>query len=590
MKFLKLETVKKWGCPIGVFLFVVLAFYFYLFKEFTPIFGINDDWTIYMVLSGSYLGEPDPYVLFFLYPLAWFVCKLYELTTEIPWYGLLLHGCFILSGFWLFIRCYTRLRVKKMLIATTALIIFLISNIRILLAIQYTHSAAVCGAAAIFCFVTADTKEADRKKYLWENIPTVLMASLALCIRQNAAYMCLPVAGMLFLAKWYLEDKKINKEVIRKYSGFLIVLFFALGSLLLSHKIAYSSDLWSEYADINYYREKVVDFYGSLSYEEMKDVADEIGMSEEAYQLRQSMLPFYNADMPYSQFLKIMAERSKEKYDLEHPFGMRFSDSNEKIVHSLYDKNITPQNYIYVLLFVVLLVWLVLKKEWQGLIMLAAYLFGRFFAWYYVLFNGRFPLRIPQCLFAIDILAVLAIFVYFISQVERKEGSVDIFEGLVGTIALCGTLIIFYTVYEPLKVEFAYVDIFQDRWYGVKKYCMQNPENMYLLNNGSQTLYYFSDNVLETNTIGKMGNCYSIANFYSMSPNCFKKNNMQPGADMAEELLNQGNNYLIYEKGCFNEGEYYLQYYRNHYPTFQCVMVDTFDTETSSFEVYHISK
>lgn len=590
MKQLEFHKMKKWIWPIGVFLFVVLAFYFFLFRKFNPIFGINDDWTVYMVLSGSYLGEPDPYVLFFLYPFAWFICKLYELTTEIPWYGLLLHGCFILSGFWLFIRCYTRYKTKKILLAVSALIIFLVSNIRILLAIQYTHSAAMCGAAAIFCFVTADTKGADWKKYLWVNIPTILMAALALCIRQNAAYMCLPVAGMMFLAKWFVEDKKINVEVIKKYSGFFVVLFAVLGSLLISHKIAYSSELWSEYADINYYREKVVDFYGTLSYEEMKDVAEEIGMTEEEYNLRQLMLPFYNADMPYSEFLKIMMERSKEKYDLAHPFSVRLQESNDKILSSLYDKNVSPQNYIYILLMVVLCVWLIGRREWKGFLFIGAYLFGRFFAWYYVLFNGRFPIRISQCLFSIDILAVLTILIYFMSTVKRKEEKKGIFDLLMGVITISSVLLIFYKTYEPLKTEFSYVYIFQDRWYGVKEYCMQHPENMYLLNGGSQTLYYFSDNILDTNTIGKTQNYYAVSNFYSMSPNCFKKNNMPGGSNMAEELLNQGNNYWIYEKGCFNEEEIFMQYYKNHYPTFRCELVDTFDTETTSFEVYYMSK
>ena len=68
----------------AVFLVITLGFYFILFWKFTPIFGINDDWTVYMVLSGSYLGEPDPYVLFFLYPLAWLISTLYRNTPAIP--------------------------------------------------------------------------------------------------------------------------------------------------------------------------------------------------------------------------------------------------------------------------------------------------------------------------------------------------------------------------------------------------------------------------------------------------------------------------------------------------------------------------
>lgn len=590
MKYLSFKEYKKYICPISTFFIIVLGFYFFLFKRYTPIFGINDDWTVYMVLSGSYLGKPDPYVLFFLYPLAWLLCLLYKITTEIPWYGLLLHGCFILSGFWLFIRCYTRLKTKRLLVAIVALVIFLCSNIRILLAIQYTHSAAVCGAAAIFCFITADTKGADWKQYLWTNIPTVLMAALALSIRQNAAYMCLPVAGMLFLAKWLIEDRKIDLELIKKYSGFLITLFGVLGSLLLIHKIAYSDVLWSEYADINYYREKVVDFYGGLTYEEMKDVADEIGMTEEEYNLREMMLPFYNADMPYSEFLKIMTERSKEKYDLAHPFSDRLEDANKNIVESLTDKNLRPQNLIYGILFVAAIMCFVCNKEWKGILALGFYLFGRFFAWYYVLFNGRFPIRIPQCLYAIDILAVLAILIFFQEARAEKKSFNDTINITLGIILVVITLGTFYSAFNQLEEEMAYIDVYQDRWYGVKEYCMQHPENMYLLNDGSRTLYYYSDNVFDTKTTGKLQNYYSISNFYSMSPNCFKKTNMPPGCNMAEELLNQGNNYWIYEKGQFTGEEEFVKYYRNHYPTFSCELVDTFETETASFEVYFMTK
>lgn len=589
MKYLDLKKFKENIVVICIFLGVILAFYFYLFKEFTPVFGINDDWTVYMVLSGSYLGEPDPYVLFFLYPLAWLICKLYELTTAIPWYGLLLHGCFILSGFWIFIRCYTRIKAKRLIIAVSALVIFLFSCIRMLVAIQYTHAATVCGAAAIFCFITADTKNADWKKYLWANIPTIFMAALALSIRQNAAFMCLPVAGMLFLAKWFVEEKKIDVDIIKKHGIFCIALIGVLGTLLLTHKIAYSSELWSEYADINYYREKVVDFYGTLSYEEMEDVAEEIGMSEDEYRLREIMLPFYNADMPYSEFLETMMERSKEKYDLEHPFEVRFQEANEKIIYYLQEESTSPQNFIFVILFVAVCIWLIYVKEWRGFIFMAAYLFGRFFAWYFVLFNGRFPLRIPQCLFAIDILAVIGIWLYFIQQEEKK--TVNRVLEKICTIAFAGSILIScYKGVETTKVSEAYVEAFQDRWYGVKEYCMQRPENVYLLNGGSNTLFYFSDNILDTNTIGQPQNYYAISNFYSMSPNGFKKTEVSPGGNMAEELLEKDNVYWIYEKGSFSEEMFLHQYYKKYYETFKCELVDTFSTETSTFEVYFLGK
>lgn len=585
----RLKNIKNYIVGIGIFFIVTIIFYLFLFYEYTPIFGINDDWTVYMVLSGSYLGEPDPYVLFFLYPLAWIICKLYTLTSAVPWYGLLLQGCFILSGFWIFIRFYTRCKNNKYILSIGAVLLFYFSNLRILTSIQYTHAAAVCGASAIFCFVTAETKNVDCKGYLKANIPTIIMAALALCIRKNAAFMCLPVAGMLFIAKWFWEDKNINSEVIKKYLVFCISLCGVLGGLLLSQEIAYSSDLWSEYADINYYREKVVDFYGTLGYEEMADITESIGMTEEEYNLREEMLPFYNADISYSEFLKIMMERSKEKYDLAHPFAVRLKEANNKMVHSIFDQDIGPQNHVVLIMFVASIIWIVGNKRWEICSFIFCYLFGRFFAWYYILFNGRFPIRIPQCLFNIDFLALLGICLYLNKEgmcEEKVKRFMKIFKTGVLVCLICACLI----GTKEAKKNGEYISIYQDRWYGVKEYCMQHPENLYALNGGSQTLLYFSDDVFDTSTIGQPQNYYAISNFYSMSPNCFKKLGISAGGNMAEEIMEMENHYWIYEKGCFSEEDLFIQYYKNNYDSFACELVDVFNTETSTFEVYYFSK
>ena len=585
----RLKNIKDYIVGIGIFLIVTLAFYLFLFYEYTPVFGINDDWTVYMVLSGSYLGEPDPYVLFFLYPLAWIICKLYTLTNAIPWYGLLLQGCFILSGFWIFIRFYTKCKKNKYLLSIASLLLFYFSNLRILTTIQYTHAAAVCGASAIFCFITAETKNADWKEYLKANVPTIIMAALALCIRKNAAFMCLPVAGMLFLAKCFWEDKNINLKVIKKYLAFCVVLCSVLGGLLLSQEIAYSSDLWSEYADINYYREKVVDFYGTPTYEEMADIAENIGITEEEYNLRENILPFYTADISYSEFLKIMMERSKEKYDLKHPFAIKLKEANNNMVNSIFDKDIGPQNHIVLIMFITVIIWMICNKSWREFSFILCYLFGHFFAWYYILFNGRFPIRIPQCLFVVDFLALLGIYLY-LNKEEICEKNVEKFMQIFGAGVLACLVSICVIGSKEVKKNEEYISIFQDRWYGVKEYCMQQPENLYALNGGSQTLYYFSDDVFDTNTIGKPQNYYSISNYYSMSPNCFKKLGISGGEDMAEEILEMGNHYWIYEKGCFSEEALFLKYYKNKYDTFKCELVDVFDTETTTFEVYYLSK
>lgn len=594
MEEAKRRSRKENRIMLGLFGIITLGFYLYLFHAFTPIFGINDDWTVYMVLSGSYLGEPDAQVLFFLYPLAWIISSLYKLTTAIPWYGLCLHGCFLISGFWLFWRCWRFKGLagkrKKALFAALALLLFWFSCLGVLTMIQYTHSAAVCGASAIFCFFTADTKGRDWKGFLKANIPTLLMAGLALCIRQNAAFMCLPAAGMLFAAKFFLEEKKLAWEGMKKYLGFAGTLLIMTGALLISHQAAYSSAEWSEYARINYYREKVVDFYGTLEYAEMKDVAEKTGMSEKQYKISQEILNFYTGDLPYSEFLEIMMERSKERYDEANPLSERFKTSTRTIVRSFVDSSLLPQNRVVLLLGVFLLAGCIWGKEWKGIFTLLAWQLGRLFAWYYILFNGRFPLRIPQCLFFIDILVLMAIGLYFGQSIlalgKEKKG---IFQAaavsFLGMAFLIGAQGI-----KRIQQDTAHVESYQDRWYGVKEYCMENPDKMYLLNGGSQTLFYFSDSVLDTHTIGKPQNYYANSNFYSLSPNFYKKTGIEPGSDVAEAILEQENNYWIYETGCFSEELSIVNYYKDRYHSFTWELVDTFSTKTSSFEVYRFSK
>ena len=73
--------------------FLVLLILFYCLELFfiRPVDGINDDWGMYSILSGAYLGYPDAHVMFFLYPLSWLLCQLYKLWSFIPWYGLFQH-------------------------------------------------------------------------------------------------------------------------------------------------------------------------------------------------------------------------------------------------------------------------------------------------------------------------------------------------------------------------------------------------------------------------------------------------------------------------------------------------------------------
>ena len=592
MTIFKKEKGKELLIGSLVFLFISACFYLYVFLKYDMIYGINDDWTLYMVISGSYLGYPEPRVNYMMFPLAWLIGRLYGITDSIPWYGLTLQGLVFLCGACIYIRIFIRVKDawEKVAYSVIGLLIFLCAHINVIVLIQFTQVGAICGATAIFLFLTADTKGKGWMEYLKSNIPTIIMATFSLNVRENTLYMCLPVAGMILIAKWFVEDKKITKDVLIRYSGIAIALLVFLGGTVLCHKIAYSSPEWKEYVDVNNIWTRGVDYYGFPSADEIEDVLYQNGMTKEDYEISITYQTFYRGDMKYSDFLKIITDIGKEKYDKHYTFGVKLKEANTKIVNSLFLEALRPLNYMVCLGFicVVILIWSSRNKN--ALIAFLFYLFGRFFAWYFLLFAGRFPDRIPQGLFSIDFMVLIGFVLYFDVWTPNgvlKMKYMRVWEMVIVAIA---TIVIINNGFETQKRLTDYVDIYQDRWYGIKEYCQKHPKNKYFLSGGSQTFLYYSDNIWETDTIGKPQNFYTNTNFDSPSPNFYDMMGAEYESYLGDDMIEQEENYWIYEKGCFSEEVSIIQFYQSEYDTFQYELVDTFETETSAFEVYHFSK
>lgn len=592
MGIMKKEKIKEFLIGLAIFAVICAGFYLYVFWEFDPIYGINDDWTLYMVISGSYLGYPEPHVNYMMYPLACLLCGLYSITSEIPWYGIMLQGFVALCGFFLYFRIYYRLSkgIKRHIFSVLGLLVFLCSHIGIIIAIQYTQVGAICGATAIFLFLTADTKGKGCKEYLMANIPTIIMATISLNMRENTLYMCLPIAGMILIAKWFVEDRKITKEVIVRYSGLVFVLGVCLGGTIITHEIAYSSPEWKEYVRVNDIWTVGWDYYGFPKYEEIEEFLTENGMTQADYEVALAYQTFYRGEMKYSDYLTVITNAAKEKYDAQHTFQVKLNDANEKIVNSLTRSSLRPLNLTVVLLFVTVIFLMFYTRNRMVLVPLLCYLFGRFFAWYFLLFAGRFPDRIAQGLFTMDLMVLLGFILYF--GLGEKKGilklkSVCITGGLVLTAVFA---VIIKDGTKMLNIMEEQGDIYQERWYGIKNYCQEHQENRYFLSGGSQTLFYFSDDIFETKTIGKPQNFYTNTNFDSPSPNFYDMIGAEYESYLGDDMIEQDNHYWIYEKGCFSEEVDIVKFYKTEYDTFTYELVDTFDTGSTTFEVYYFDK
>ena len=302
-----------------LFFFLLLAaFYVFLILVIKPVDGINDDWGMYSILSGAYTGTPDAHVMFFLYPLSWLLSKLYTMWSQIPWYGLFQHGVQVFSLYAVYRRI---LRIRQRHNSQVSfvwpafssfLLLFFVVDLNVLSEAQYTTTAGLAAAAALFCFTTAKINQTNTGFFL-DNIPTLLLSWISYSMRQNIFYLMLPMAGMLWLSKWMIAHRNGYDNAAQKLLGFALLLLLGMGLLWGANAVAYSGQEWSDFRKINHYRERVGDFYSWPEYEECREELMALGLDEEAYMYRKNGAPHVGYQMSVSDW-KQMHDIAKDCY------------------------------------------------------------------------------------------------------------------------------------------------------------------------------------------------------------------------------------------------------------------------------------
>lgn len=141
-------------CGALIFTFSLALF---LSAQFDFYYDLNDDTMIKDILSGAYTGHPSGYCIQMLYPLAWCIALCYRAIPTVPWYGLFLCLCqfgvvFLISVRLLFIA--KRMRTGFLVLGVEAALIIGLF-LREIVVIQYSVTAGICMAGAVFLFLTA---------------------------------------------------------------------------------------------------------------------------------------------------------------------------------------------------------------------------------------------------------------------------------------------------------------------------------------------------------------------------------------------------------------------------------------------------
>lgn len=562
------------------------AFYLFLLFYIRPVDGINDDWGMYSTLSGAYLGYPDAHVLFFLYPLSWLLCELYKLNSSIPWFGLFQHGvhiCCIGLIYHKVLQLWKKKHSESENILFPAIcilsILFFIVDLNVLSEAQYTTTAGFAAATALFYFIT--TKSDDSiVVFLKGNIPTFLLAWLTFSMRQNVLYMMLPIAGMLWLAKWLLSNRRSYGGYILKLFSFVLILAAGMGILYGLHMAAYSEKEWSDFIKINHYRERVGDFYTWPEYEECAKEVAALGLDEESYGYIRSGAPYIGYQMSLDDWEQ-MHQIAKNCYQERTSVRSRLKNILTGSLNVfLYQNGMQPLNLCVA--FLLLTTFLLILYR-HNTVALAAYLFylaGRTVTWSYVLYEGRFPKRIIQPLFAADFMVLSGLLLAFnLIRINRKK-----------TYAICISCI---ALLSAISVNCTKTDIDasyhanQDVWEGLKAYCYSHPDSFYIWSNGTNTLDNYCESPFST-TLDTYQNFFYTNWGVVCNPNSRTKLSNHGIGEFGADLVANKNVYFIFEERLYHREHPVIMYFRHTYGV-DCKAVDSFMAGELRYEVYQLN-
>ncbi len=568
-----------------VFFLLLAAFYAIEILWIGPVDGINDDWGMYSILSGAYTGAPDAHVMFFLYPLSWLLSKLYSLCSFIPWYGLFQHGVQIGSLFAVYRRTL-KIRKKhdpKKFFLPLSVIVFLslffVIDLNVLSEAQYTTTAGLAAAAALFCFTTSRTAQTTTG-FLRDNIPTFLLAWTAFSMRQNIFYLCLPMAGMLWLSKWILSRRGSRKDAACKLLVFAVILGLGMGILWGINAKAYASTEWSDFRKINHYRERVGDFYTWPAYEECKDDLDALGIDEDTYFYRQNGAPCIGFNMSVSDWEE-MHRIARKCYLARTSLKDRLKQAAVGLVNVFfYQDGMQPANLLAGLLLLLTPAYILFQHNHQALFVYLMYLFGRSVSWVYVLYEGRFPKRIIQPLITVDLMVLFAILLAF--NLLRLDSTRKF--AVLCALVLPLSVFSFHVTRENVQNNY---HVHQETWEGLKNYCFSHPEHFYIWTYDSGTLEHFCET-----PFGKDQDVYQNFLYTNWgvvcNPNTQKKLAGQGIGNFGQDVVDSGHVFFILHETPYPEEHPVIMYFRHTYQAGLSV-ADTFTAGDTTYFVYQLN-
>lgn len=506
--YMNRKNDRKIVCPGGIVftgIFSIIAVVSLLLSRKVPfIYTVNDDLFMKNILSGAYLGQPDAHVVYMEYPLCTLLAALYRMTAKIPWYGICFFLFHAVSWTAVVYRLCARMlpdageRKSKISVIFSrkgfpaigafllGMLLYASCGFYHVASMQFTVTAAVLGMAGLVWFMTADLSQ-EVKPYLLDQLVTAVFVFLSFNVRRNVLLMFVPIAGMLWLKKAWECRQLWCKAYAVKLFGMAVMNAVGVAAAFLSYRIAYGDAGWQDYILYNDNATVLYDYYEWPDYAENQDLYEELGISEEAYVgARDAYLLSMDSNIDSAAMVQL-AERSDSLHQESGSFAERCLHAFDEIVKRTFSDTDRPLNLIVVSLYGLVIFGVVIYRSYGALLTLAALFIGRMFSWMYVVYEGRYPMRISQSLFLAEA-GVLA--VILCHEVLRKRAKQSWKSCL--TIAAAAFFFLSLSAFSYVRLKHVFAE---NTWRlaesqdlrDLKDYCEANREYFYFVDTKSIT-------------------------------------------------------------------------------------------------------
>lgn len=421
-----------------------------------PVFYLNDDVAMRSIMSGAYTGSPDGHAVYMKYPLTWLLSLLYRIAGWVPWMEIFFLIC-IVAGI---VLVWRNVRKENPAVGCLTMMALLVLGVPLCFYMHYTLVAAYMAGIGILLYGKEQRKGVS-----------MLFLFLSYLVRSQVFFLAIPFLFVIFL--WE------GKETLKVYRRAILCVLCAVIVSAGIHALAYNVGAWRGYNRYNDVRTQLYDYTDFLSTGEYVSNPQKYGMTDAQCEVYSS----YNLLLDDSINADSMQNLEKEisNYMKERRDEMEYLVSCLKSYYIYIRYDDRNMHLLLLAAYLVLAVDLLAEKAWTKLLLTGCLAGGRSLIWVYLIWQGRFPERVRDSLFYIELLLLIGMWLGSKTSAKRRT---------VGSICLLLVVSIFGIGHgmETSKNVQA-INETQRQWDHLVEYCEEESDRLYLIDVFSSVAY-----------------------------------------------------------------------------------------------------